>query len=174
LAPPRLRAAPRHPPDGWGAFVAHVGLDASVVPRDFPLHHQVVVREPLAEGNSVFLSLSPAWDERRAPPGKRALTLSTHTRLEPWLGLAARDRTAYERRATEYAERLLGAAERVLPGLREAAERVLPGTPLTFQRYTQRSDGWVGGFPQTSLLRGQAPRLGRGLWLVGDSIFPGQ
>ena len=68
LAPPRLRAAPRHPADDWGAFVAHVGLDAAVVPPDLPLHHQVVVREPLAEGNSVFLSLSPAWDERRAPP----------------------------------------------------------------------------------------------------------
>jgi hypothetical protein len=34
--------------------------------------------------------------------------------------------------------------------------------------------GWVGGYPQTSLLRPQAPRVLPGLWMVGDSIFPGQ
>jgi hypothetical protein len=32
----------------------------------------------------------------------------------------------------------------------------------------------VGGFSQTSLVRAWGPRLGRNLWLVGDSIFPGQ
>lgn len=51
---------------------------------------------------------------------------------------------------------------------------MLPGTPVTFQRYTGRRWGWVGGFPQTSLFGALGPRLGRGLWLVGDSIFPGQ
>jgi phytoene dehydrogenase-like protein len=74
----------------------------------------------------------------------------------------------------EYADRLFLALEPVLPGLRAAARLVLPGTPVTFQRYTRRKLGWVGGFPQTSLLRAYGPRLGRDLWLVGDSIFPGQ
>jgi hypothetical protein len=32
----------------------------------------------------------------------------------------------------------------------------------------------VGGFPQTSLFRAWGPRLAPGLWMVGDSIFPGQ
>ena len=30
------------------------------------------------------------------------------------------------------------------------------------------------GIPQTSLWRARGPRLAPGLWLVGDSIFPGQ
>ena len=34
--------------------------------------------------------------------------------------------------------------------------------------------GWVGGFPQTSLFRAWGPRLAPGLFMVGDSIFPGQ
>jgi hypothetical protein len=34
--------------------------------------------------------------------------------------------------------------------------------------------GWVGGFPQTGLLRALGPRLDHNLWMVGDSIFPGQ
>jgi len=35
-------------------------------------------------------------------------------------------------------------------------------------------DGWVGGFPQTNLFRAWTPRLAPNLWMVGDSIFPGQ
>jgi phytoene dehydrogenase-like protein len=45
---------------------------------------------------------------------------------------------------------------------------------VSFQRFTRRLWGWVGGFPQTSLLRAWGPRIGPGLWLVGDSVFPGQ
>ena len=45
---------------------------------------------------------------------------------------------------------------------------------MTFQRFARRDWGWVGGFPQTSLARAWGPRLAPGLWLVGDSVFPGQ
>jgi phytoene dehydrogenase-like protein len=61
-----------------------------------------------------------------------------------------------------------------LPGLRRAATLVMSGTPITFSRFTRRVEGWVGGFPQTSLFRTWGPRLAPGLWMVGDSIFPGQ
>jgi hypothetical protein len=61
-----------------------------------------------------------------------------------------------------------------LPHVRDAATLILPGTPVTFQRFTHRAWGWVGGFPQTSLFRAWGPRLSPGLWMVGDSIFPGQ
>ncbi|MFN8595893.1 MAG: hypothetical protein U0559_06885, partial [Anaerolineae bacterium] len=50
----------------------------------------------------------------------------------------------------------------------------LPGTPLTFERFTRRVDGMVGGFPQHNLFTAWSPRIDRRLWLVGDSIFPGQ
>jgi phytoene dehydrogenase-like protein len=63
---------------------------------------------------------------------------------------------------------------RAVPALHAGARLVLPGTPVTFRRYTRRPLGWVGGYPQTDLWRARGPRLGRGLWLVGDSVFPGQ
>jgi C-3',4' desaturase CrtD len=173
-APYRLRRLPPQPQEGWGAFMVYIGLDGSVVPEDFPLHHQVIVREPLAEGNTIFLSLSPAWDPGRAPAGQRALTLSTHTRLAPWWQLFESDLAAYEARKQHYVARMMAAAEIALPGLREAARLILPGTPITFRRFTRREWGWVGGFPQTSLFRTWPPRLAPHLWLVGDSIFPGQ
>ena len=172
--PGPLRRLPARPPGSWGAFVVYVGLDGSAIPADFPLHHQVVLRRPLGEGNTLFLSISPEWDAGRAPSGKRALTLSTHTDLNGWWGLYEQDRQAYEARQAQYTRDLLAAAGQVLPGLSEAAGLVLPGTPVTFQRFTRRAGGWVGGFQQTGLFRTWAPRLGPNLWLVGDSIFPGQ
>ncbi|HNT24882.1 MAG TPA: NAD(P)/FAD-dependent oxidoreductase [Anaerolineales bacterium] len=172
--PPALRRLGPLPPDAWGAFVVYVGLDGASLPEGLPLHQQIIRRRPLGEGNSVFASLSPAWDARRAPPGHRALTLSTHTRLADWWRMAEQDRPAYEAQKAAMTEKLLAAAEAAIPGLRRSARLVLPGTPLTFQRFTRRKSGWVGGFPQTGLLRTHGPRLGPNLWLVGDSIFPGQ
>jgi C-3',4' desaturase CrtD len=173
-APRRLRKLPPGPAGMWGAFMMYVGLDGAAVPRGYPLHHQVVLREPFGDCNTLFLSLSPEWDGTRAPGGQRALTLSTHTELDPWWELYERDRPAYVARKRQYAEQALAAAEVALPGLRAAARLALSGTPVTFARFTHRARGWVGGFPQTSLLRTWGPRLAPGLWLVGDSIFPGQ
>jgi C-3',4' desaturase CrtD len=174
VTPRALRQLPPWPHDGWGAFVVYVGLDATAVPDDVALHHQAIVGEPMGEGNTIFLSLSPAWDTSRAPTGYRALTISTHTDLAPWWELFNHDRAAYEQRKAEYTGRILAAAERILPGLREAASLVMSGTPVTFRHFTRRTWGWVGGFPQTSLLRAWGPRLRSELWMVGDSIFPGQ
>ena len=173
-APRRMRALPPRPEHLWGAFMVYTGLDGAAVPGDAPLHHQVVVREPMGKGNTVFLSLSPSWDDGRAPQGRRTLTLSTHTELGPWWDLHERDREAYEARKQRYTERVLAAAEVAIPGLRDAADLILSGTPVTFQRFTRRDWGWVGGFPQTSLSRAWGPRVVSGLWLVGDSVFPGQ
>jgi C-3',4' desaturase CrtD len=181
-APVRLRRLPPSPQGLWGAFMLYVGLDGGSLRRGLPLHHQVVMRRPdeigpgrwIGEGNTVFLSLSPEWDRGRAPIGGRALTISTHTDLDTWWSLYEDDRPAYEARKQAHTERVLDAAEVALPGLRGAAKLVLPGTPVTFQRFTRRVAGGVGGFPQTSLFRMWGPRLGPDLWMAGDSIFPGQ
>jgi phytoene dehydrogenase-like protein len=172
--PPTLQNLPPRPKDGWGAFMVYVGLDGSAIPTSFPLHHQIVVRRPLAEGNTVFLSISPADDLNRGPIGKRAITLSTHTNLESWWELYDNDRSAYDARKQVFLGRMLDTVEKVLPDIRSGAEVILPGTPVTFQRFTRRAWGWVGGFPQTSLFRLWGPQLAPNMWMVGDSIFPGQ
>ncbi|MCS7220038.1 MAG: NAD(P)/FAD-dependent oxidoreductase [Anaerolineae bacterium] len=172
-APSSLYRA-RIPKDGWGAFVLYLGVDASIVPSGPTLHHQLLLEGPVTAGNAFFLSFSPSWDESRAPAGRRALTISTHTSLDFWWQLYENDRIAYEQHKQAEINRILAAAERFLPGLRDATDLILSGTPVTFQRFTRRCRGWVGGYPQTHLLRTWSPRLGPGLWLVGDSIFPGQ
>lgn len=175
-APTSLRREVRRRHPMWGAFVLHVGLDASII--DQPItHHQIVmdVDQRLGEGNSVFISLSPLDDPKRAPQGFRTATLSTHTSVAAWDELYKQSPAAYEERKADYTERVLKAAERALPGFRKAAKLVMPGTPHTYEFYTRRPLGMVGGFPQTSLFHARSPRTGlRNLWLVGDSIFPGQ
>ena len=119
--------------------MVYAGVDGSAIPEGAPLHHQVVLGEPFGEGNTVFLSLSPTWDTSRAPAGRRTLTMSTHTALDPWWKLFDGDRKAYEARKEMYVDRLFGAAELVFPSLREASDLVLPGTPVSFQRSSARN-----------------------------------
>lgn len=173
-APLQLKKLPPQPRDGRGAFVIYLGVAESAIPKEAPLHQQILIREPFGEGNSLFLSTSPAWDFRRAPQGRRALTISTHTQLAPWWHLHENDPAAYEERKERYTDQILAAIEQIFPGLQASTDLIMPGTPVTFQRFTRRAWGWVGGFPQTSLFSAWGPRLAPGLWLVGDSIFPGQ
>ncbi|MCS6909531.1 MAG: NAD(P)/FAD-dependent oxidoreductase [Anaerolineales bacterium] len=176
-APPGLLREVRRRAPTWGAFTLYLGLDAAQLPGDVPDHHQVVVdpTRPLGEANSVFISLSAADDVHRAPAGQRVATLSTHTAVSPWLELKQRDPAAYEARKAAYTEKMLAAAERALPGLRRAVRLCLSGTPATFEFFTRRPQGMVGGFPQTSLFNVRGPATGLpNVWLVGDSIFPGQ
>ncbi|MBK8985729.1 MAG: FAD-dependent oxidoreductase [Chloroflexi bacterium] len=162
----------------WGAFTLYLGLDAARLPALSAEHHQVIVdhTQPLGEGNSVFISLSDAADSRRGPTGTRTATLSTHTAVAPWWRLRqGNDEAAYRQRRDVYTTKLLNAAEQAVPGIGQAITLCLPGTPVTFQFYTGRPLGMVGGFAQTSLFKARGPGTGVGnLWLVGDSIFPGQ
>jgi phytoene dehydrogenase-like protein len=162
----------------WGAFTLYLGLDRSALPADVVGHHQVIVDQtkPLGEGNSVFVSLSDPDDPTRAPEGMVAATLSTHTDIRPWWRLRnGPDEDAYLWHREQYTERLVDAAERAIPGLRSATRLTMPGTPVTFEFYTGRPKGMVGGFAQTSIFNARGPQTGLpNLWLVGDSIFPGQ
>ena len=69
---------------------------------------------------------------------------------------------------------MISAVDVHLPGFRQSVALQLAGTPVTYAYYTGRHRGLVGGFPQTNLFRAWPPRLGPGVWMVGDSIFPGQ
>jgi C-3',4' desaturase CrtD len=175
-APPALRREVKARPSTWGAFTLYVGVPNEALPTQAE-HFQVVqdLGQPLGEGNSVFISMSSPHDTERAPQGMRAVTLSTHTAIAPWWALRESDPEGYQRRVEQYRDKLLDAAERVIPNLRHAAKLILPGTPSAFYRFTRRPGGMVGGFPLTSLFKVRGPQTGvENLWLVGDSIFPGQ
>lgn len=176
-APRGLRQEIQRRDDTQGAFVLHLGVDASKLPQGIPDHHQIVKTYdgPMGEGETLYVSISPEWDESRAPEGKRAVTISTHTKVEQWWDLLENDENAYYAKKEHFAEQIIASVDEVLPGFADSVELCLPGTPVTYEFYTMRHKGMVGGFPQTSLFKARGPRTGiRNVRLVGDSIFPGQ
>jgi len=162
----------------FGAFSLHLGLNHSKLPiGGIADHHQIIANmsSPLGEGNSVFISMSPEWDSSRAPEGNRAVTITTHTKIQQWWDLLEHDEAAYYAKKQAYTERILNTIDQFIPGFKTSVELTLPGTPVTYQFYTMREGGMVGGFPQTSLFKARSPLTGiANVRLVGDSIFPGQ
>lgn len=178
--PPQLRQTVAAMPEGWGAFMLYLGVDEAAIPAGLCDHHQVILDYvPLGEGNSLFLSLHPPYDTSRAPVGQRALTVSTHTRPAQWWEAKAQGRAAYNERKVQMIEQMLRGVARVLPDVHRHIRYQQSGTPVTFHRYTRRANGMVGGMGQRPWQSGFFSLGARalhlpGLWLVGDSTFPGQ
>ncbi|MEJ7638273.1 MAG: hypothetical protein WKF75_09935 [Singulisphaera sp.] len=161
----------------WSAFTGYLAIDRRAVPDDSPLFHQVLqdYHRPFHDGNNVLVSLSPPDDPGYGPPDARVITMSTHTAPGDWDGL---DPSAYSARKADYQARLLGALARALPDAPGHVIHAEFASPRSFARYTRRSRGAVGGPPVSRWNSGPfavgSDVLGPGLWVVGDSVFPGQ
>lgn len=159
-----------------GAIVVLLGVPQSEVESADFTHHQLLqdYRRPLGDGNNMFVSVSAAGDQVSAPAGHRAVMISTHTALADWAKL---DATEYAQRKKEIGERLISYARRVYPALGDRAVVAEVGTPRTYQRFGFRPDGAVGGAHLTLRNANQfaIPHDlgGPGVWLVGDSTWPG-
>ena len=127
------------------------------------------------DGNNVLISLSPEGDKGYAGPEIRIATMSTHVRAEEWSGLVSKE---YEWKKEEYAGRMKAALDRAFPGVEGALRHIEFASPRSFARYTRRTLGRVGGPPvsrlRSNLMAVDPGVLGKGLWVVGDSVFPGQ
>ncbi|WP_165227292.1 phytoene desaturase family protein [Aquisphaera insulae] len=161
----------------WGAFTGYLAIDRAAIPDDSPLFHQVLrdYDAPIHDGNNILVSLSPAGDEGYGPPRARIVTMSTHTELAGWKDL---DGAAYAARKSQFRDRLLAALARALPDAPGALIHEEFASPRSFRRYTRRTGGAVGGAPvsrwNSNALAVGSDVLGPGLWVVGDSVFPGQ
>ena len=159
-----------------GAVVVFLGVPDDEVAGQESTHHQLLqdYRRPLGDGNNMFISVSAPGDTESAPPGHRAVMSSTHTEFADWDGLPDAD---YAARKREIGERLVRLARRVHPSLGERAEVWEVGTPRSYARFAFRPQGAVGGVRQTlgNTNQNAIPHsLGvPGLWLVGDSTWPG-
>jgi phytoene dehydrogenase-like protein len=146
-----------------------------VAGKDFT-HHQLLhdYAQPLGNGNNMFVSVSDPQDTASAPPNHRAVMISTHCDLDSWDGLSAEN---YQAQKLAAGRRLIDLARRVYPHLGESAVVCEIATPFTFERYTGRPRGAVGGVRQTlanSNQRAIPHDLGvRGFWLAGDTTWPG-
>jgi C-3',4' desaturase CrtD len=169
-----FRRARRLREHGWGAFVMHAAVEPAALPADRFAYYQTLppLGAPLTEGEMCFITvMAPS----RRPAAPRAVSVSTHTDVRRWWGLS---RDAYQEQKAVYAERLLAACERAMPGFRRGLVFQRTATPRSFAHYTLRGWGVVGGVRNDlrhSTFGALSHRSGLpGLYLCGDSIFPGQ
>ncbi|MDC0715213.1 NAD(P)/FAD-dependent oxidoreductase [Stigmatella sp. ncwal1] len=174
---PRLSGLAGRVAEGWGAAMLYRVVHAPEGRGAEPCHLELVQDEalPFIEGNHLFVSISGAADEGRAPAGQRTLTVSTHVPLR-----ALRDSSAEEqvRYVEDIHSRMREGLARLAPEWTGDVRHELTASPRTFERFTRREGGAVGGVPRRAGLghyRELGPRpVMKGLWLVGDSVFPGQ
>ncbi len=181
LAPPEvsrhLRPFLKRDASSWGgAFVVFLGVPESEVAGQAFTHHQTLCdyTKPLGDGNNMFVSVSAPGDTESAPPGHRAVMISTHCDLDPWEGLTG---TEYAARKAAIMNRLIDLARRVYPDLGRRAIVCEAATPKTYERFTGRPRGAVGGIRLTMRNSNQhaVPHdIGvPGFWLAGDTTWPG-
>lgn len=164
--------------EAWGAFTLGL-VTGDTYPDDLPLHHQLHLPEgefiPYTASNSIFVSMSHAGDEIRSKNGNRVLNVSCHAETDTWFSINC----SYEKRKKEVENRILAHLKKTLPGFGKAEIiNVFSGTPVTWQSWVHRKKGRVGGIPQSmsrSLLEWTpASPPFKGLYLCGDTVFPGQ
>ena len=177
-----IKALTRRAGEGWGAVTLYAALREASVPADLPLHSQILTRYArtapylsAGAGDDVFLSLSPQGDESSAPQGFRTLNVSTHVRLKDWANLS---KDEYRARKRSWRDKLLDGVRVALPDFDAGKGFVITGTPSSWENYTLRAGGSVGGAPlsrRNANLRALPSRVGLpDFRLVGDSTFPGQ
>ena len=162
---------------GWSAAMLYLAAEVPQSSLGGAEHWQLIgdVSSPLREGNHVFCSISGERDLGRAPEGQRTLTLSTHIPAPKMRALDAQGRKRY---ITGVQRRMRSVFQDRCPEWAEQVRFSMTASPRTFERFTNRDEGLVGGIPRRRGWRHYlelGPReLSPDFYLVGDSVFPGQ
>ncbi len=151
------------------AFQLGIGFEPH---RDYDcLHHQIHLNKALPElkSASIFLSLHPANDLERAEAGLMAASVSTH-----WPDperLRVDDRELLE-------NAVLDALETHQLIYRRNIRYLHSSGPASWEKWTGRAWGFVGGYPQFKRIKpwqmASARVHGKGFYRCGDSTYPGQ
>jgi phytoene dehydrogenase-like protein len=135
------------------------------------LHHQLHLPEPLPQigGKSIFVSLSHPEDTQRCKPDECIASISTHI-FDPHLQQIT-DKAAIEAEIID----LLIAKDFLR---REDILYLHSSSQKSWEKWTGRAHGFVGGYPQYLDIKPwqmKDARLdGKGAYICGDSTYPGQ
>ncbi|MFN3266420.1 MAG: phytoene desaturase family protein [Deinococcales bacterium] len=164
-----------HLPEVWGAFTLYIGVDEKVLPKNLGLFEQIVRFDEHGLTDNFLVSISAPNDSRRAPPGYRSVTISTHVKPQDFFGLSE---DAYHEQKQRLEHKILSLLEAHFPGFTGGIVLLESGSPRTFERFTLHSLGRVGGIPQmphSANFNALHHVSGvPGLFFAGETIFPGQ
>ncbi len=160
----------QHLPDPSGALVFYSALKKDHIKTISSNHYQFISNEL----GSLFVSISEEGDGR-APKGEITLIASLFTKTNDWFNL---DKSDYINKKNEYLQKISKALESQFEIASENWLHKELATPLGFERWTNRPNGIVGGLGQNPDIFGLFGLSSRtpfqGLWLCGDSIYPGE
>jgi prolycopene isomerase len=159
-------------------FQVWLGVDASIVPPGFHMHHIIVDDWSKYDqlGGTIYFSAPTLLDPSLAPPGKHALHLFVTAETTQWEEYDYRGEE-YKSAKEAFARTLIARVERLLPGVQSAVELMITATPQSHVRYLNRRDGSYGPLlkpGQNILLKPQNRTPVKNLFAAGDSTFPGQ
>jgi C-3',4' desaturase CrtD len=169
------RSRVKNLPQASGAFVVYLGVKDVAIPAGCPPHLQFLYDYDriIGENNSLFVSVSHPGDGRAAT-GQATIIASSFVDPTKWYGEGV-DYAALKAEYTATAIAKLGEYFDLSPANILITE---VGTPRTFERYTGRERGIVGGIGQRVSTFGPFGFATRtpvaGLWMVGDSTHPGE
>ncbi|NJR38434.1 MAG: C-3',4' desaturase CrtD [Leptolyngbyaceae cyanobacterium CSU_1_4] len=172
--PPGYKHRVEKLPSASGAFVVYLGVKQAAIPSDCPPHLQFLYdyEGPIAENNSLFVSVSHAGDGR-APEGCATVIASSFTDPTAW-----EQCQDYEGLKQHYTETAIAHLSQFFNLTPDTLVHTEAATPRTFAHYTGRDRGVVGGIGQRVVTFGPFGFANRtpiqNLWLVGDSTHPGE
>ena len=153
-----------------GALVFYSALKKKHIKRISSNHYQFVSNEL----GSLFVSISKEGDGR-APKGEITLIASLFTKVKDWFDLEKKE---YIEKKKEYLEKISFELESQFNIASDNWLHKELATPLGFEKWTNRPNGIVGGLGQNPDIFGLFGLSSRtpfqGLWLCGDSIYPGE
>lgn len=161
-------------PDASGAFVVYLGVEQAAIPQNCPPHLQFFYdyAGPIGENNSLFVSVSRP-DDGRAPQGKATIVASSFTDLQQWQHCSD-----YQVLKQQYIDSAIARLSQFFNLNDETIVHVEAGTPRTFEQFTGRDRGAVGGLGMRLKTFGPFGFANRtpiaNLWLVGDCTHPGE
>ena len=157
-------------PEPSGALVFYSALSKDNLKNVSSNHYQIVD----GDLGSLFISFSEDGDGR-APQGEITLIASIFSNINDWQGI---DKDLYLTKKDYFYKKISNVIEKRFEISPENWLHRELATPISFERWTNRPRGIVGGLGQNPDIFGifglssRTPM--RGLWLCGDSIYPGE
>jgi phytoene dehydrogenase-like protein len=154
------------------AFVVYMTIKSD---HAFAHHYQIIAQEAMdyTLSNALFVSFSDQADDKLAPKGHYSITASIHTDLRWW---TRQCETVYQLRKAHLEQKLTQLICATLKLDQTDVVARFSATPKTFKRYINRAQ--LGGNPmQMRNLLFNTPANDtpfKGLYQVGDSVFPAQ
>lgn len=160
----------------WGALTAYYKVKFKSPKSD--LYHQIQIKSPISDAGSksIFISLGHPDDERKCIDGHQSMTVSTHISIKDFYGVY--NESNYSQLKSNWDQEFQKIIKDNFGDELLDIENTGVGDPKTFEKFTSRHLGCVGGLPlntQNNVLTFPKHETNiPGFYMVGDTTFPGQ